>query len=342
VAGHAIDSNNEAPMERQNSSPGAGTSRRRFLGYTALGAGVAGVLAADRLVAEAWAGPAPNSSALNVRQFGAVGDGNHNDAPAIQHAIDAAGHEGGGVVLVPAGNYRLRSRLRVTREVILQGVGWSIDRATAGGDRRQPGSWLKLDDPGVGAISLTGRGAGVLDLGIRHRQPKPSRGSFAPLDYPFAIDVTADDCWLENVMLLNPTRGIRAHNPNGFIERINRRRIYEQPLLVGIEIDNMGDVMMVDEVHFWPFWFDWTGIGPGVGLAPHALANTTGIRSLRNDNPHFAQIFVFGCAVGAESTSELRSRARGSRCCAARATPRAISLRAPAAQSPSLSGRRLP
>ena len=38
----------------------------------------------------------------DVRDYGARGDGQHLDTPHIQAAIDAAVHEGGGVVLLPA------------------------------------------------------------------------------------------------------------------------------------------------------------------------------------------------------------------------------------------------
>lgn len=39
----------------------------------------------------------------DILEFGALGDGNSNDAPAIQRAIDACSAAGGGTVLVPAG-----------------------------------------------------------------------------------------------------------------------------------------------------------------------------------------------------------------------------------------------
>ena len=39
----------------------------------------------------------------NIRDFGAVGDGEHNDTAAIQRAIDAAAQEGGGRVVLPPG-----------------------------------------------------------------------------------------------------------------------------------------------------------------------------------------------------------------------------------------------
>jgi polygalacturonase len=42
-------------------------------------------------------------STYNVIDFGAAGDGQANDAAAIQRAIDACTAAGGGTVLLPAG-----------------------------------------------------------------------------------------------------------------------------------------------------------------------------------------------------------------------------------------------
>ena len=41
----------------------------------------------------------------NVRDFGAKGDGQTLDSPAINAAIEAAVRDGGGQVLLPAGTY---------------------------------------------------------------------------------------------------------------------------------------------------------------------------------------------------------------------------------------------
>jgi hypothetical protein len=48
---------------------------------------------------------AAQPSWFNVRDFGARGDGQSNDAPAIRKAIEAAAGAGGGVVYLPPGNY---------------------------------------------------------------------------------------------------------------------------------------------------------------------------------------------------------------------------------------------
>jgi polygalacturonase len=66
---------------------------------------------------------------LNVRDFGALGDGTTKDTAAIQQAVDRCSVLGGGEVLIPAGNYftgaialRTRTLLRLDKEAILTGT----------------------------------------------------------------------------------------------------------------------------------------------------------------------------------------------------------------------------
>lgn len=66
---------------------------------------------ASSLSAETSAPPvsgAPKAS-LNVRDFGAKGDGQAKDTVAVQKALDACASAGGGVVIVPSGNYLMGS-----------------------------------------------------------------------------------------------------------------------------------------------------------------------------------------------------------------------------------------
>ena len=51
----------------------------------------------------------PNRVPLNVRDFGARADGRTKDTAAFQKALDACGTNGGGTVVVPAGNYLIGS-----------------------------------------------------------------------------------------------------------------------------------------------------------------------------------------------------------------------------------------
>src|SRR5450432_3869019 len=83
------------------------TERREFLKFT--GAGIAGSAMATAATVQAAptktkANPAAGNH-LDVRAFGATGDGKTLDTPAINQAIDAAAAEGGGIVRFPAGSY---------------------------------------------------------------------------------------------------------------------------------------------------------------------------------------------------------------------------------------------
>jgi hypothetical protein len=46
-----------------------------------------------------------SDSTINLRDFGALGDGTTNDGPALQSALDALAESGGGTLFVPAGRY---------------------------------------------------------------------------------------------------------------------------------------------------------------------------------------------------------------------------------------------
>src|SRR6187549_93787 len=96
-----------------------------LIGGTAANVWAQGVPAARRIV---WAPgvpggiPARTTICSNVvSNFGAFGDGVHDDAPAIQNAINACGS--GGVVFIPAGTYRLNSQLQISKGITLRGAG---------------------------------------------------------------------------------------------------------------------------------------------------------------------------------------------------------------------------
>lgn len=92
---------------------------------------------------------------FNVRDFGAVGDGNSDDATSIQLAIDAAEAAEGGIVLFPPGTYKITSRLTVdTSGVSLRGCG----RGT---------TTISVATNGLaGAITLGGVTGPTLNVGI--------------------------------------------------------------------------------------------------------------------------------------------------------------------------------
>jgi hypothetical protein len=63
------------------------------------------------------------AATYNVRSFGAKGDGQTNDAPAIQAAEDAAERAGGGEVYLPAGHYLMDETIVIGSNIDFHGDG---------------------------------------------------------------------------------------------------------------------------------------------------------------------------------------------------------------------------
>lgn len=68
----------------------------------------------------------PNSEGLNVRSFGAKGNGTTDDSAAFQAALDKAASSGIGLVVVPPGTYSIGTALTARAPIRLEGLsGWS-------------------------------------------------------------------------------------------------------------------------------------------------------------------------------------------------------------------------
>jgi hypothetical protein len=72
---------------------------------------------------------------INVKDWGAIGNNNNNDGPAIQAEIDACLARGGGRVFFPTGNYRINGPLIVgsdAKDVGVQLIGNGKGASTFG------------------------------------------------------------------------------------------------------------------------------------------------------------------------------------------------------------------
>lgn len=129
-----------------------GSFRRDFLKAGVVGA--AGSVLAGATVAAASGQPKQSGEKFDVRIFGATGNGETLDTPAINRAIDAAAANGGGTVIFPAGSYLCYS-IHLKSDVDLYlGPGASIiaaDAPAAGGqgyDPPEPNQWDHYQDFG--------------------------------------------------------------------------------------------------------------------------------------------------------------------------------------------------
>ncbi|MFJ4517448.1 glycosyl hydrolase family 28-related protein [Streptomyces sp. NPDC088816] len=98
---------------------------------------------------------------LNVKNYGAAGNGVANDTAAIQAAINEANAAGGGVVYIPRGTYKLTDALTLKSNVWLQGDGIAatVLAQTATNKHGIKGSNLEL--VGIESLSVKGPGSGT-------------------------------------------------------------------------------------------------------------------------------------------------------------------------------------
>lgn len=106
---------------------------------------------------------------LNAKDFGAVGDGVADDTAAIQAAINAVG-ENGGLVVLPAGKYKITDTINiVNHHTALEGtggVGFELNSATDGATQLIWGGIYELAKP---MIRVGGLPAGAMTTGVQLR-----------------------------------------------------------------------------------------------------------------------------------------------------------------------------
>jgi len=185
----------------------------------------------------------------HVRDFGAVGNGTTNDAPAIQAAINALKLAGGGVLQFGARIYRIASPIVIDGvTVTLQGAGFTE------GPNESHGTWFKIDQTGFTPFTFSGsmaRGSIVRDIAVRQLHNQSYSASWTPTDYDYVFRV--QDCFgavdFENVFLVAVNRGIWCDNSG----RMSIKRLRGQVFTRGVEVDRCLDICRLEHMHFWSF-----------------------------------------------------------------------------------------
>ncbi|MFB6272020.1 MAG: glycoside hydrolase family 28 protein [Salinibacter sp.] len=161
------------------------SSRRRFLKNATLasGGGLGASMVGGRSAAEET-----GRTIYNIVDFGAEGDGQTNDAGAIQTAIDRCTEAGGGTVLVPAGSTFLTGSFKLKSNVNLHLETGATLLASPNPDDYEEKTLIKALD--AERISLTGRGTidgqgrkFMAELDEDHHQPKDWRPRMMILEH---------------------------------------------------------------------------------------------------------------------------------------------------------------
>lgn len=221
---------------------------------------------------------------VHVHDFGAIGNGITNDAPAIQAAINFLAGRGGGVVQFGPRHYRLASGITINGVTVrLQGAGFTEGPGPA------DGTWLTVANTGFTPITFSGlmaRGSVVADIAVAEIHPGNFSASWTPTNYDWFFRIV--DCLggvdFENIFLCGVNKGFLCHNSG----RTDFRRIRGQVFSAGIEIEQALDVPRLHNIHFWPFW------SSNVHVVDWQQANGDAIIFRRCDGPFIDQAFVLG------------------------------------------------
>jgi hypothetical protein len=264
-------------------------SRRQLLsgiGLTATTGILAGTLTGNL---SASAEPAPHTTdarALNVRDFGAAGDGAKDDTEAFNMALKKAADENC-VVFIPAGQYLISGHLNVPANVRLEGVyvgpaartksSGSVLLATEGAGNADGHPFITLH------TSSALRGLTVFYPEQKLQNP--------PVAYPWTIRGVGDNICLENILLVNPYQAVDFGTQPAGRHSING--LYGQPLYRGIYVDRCFDVGRISNVHFWSFWGGWDG-----PLYEFMRANAIAFVLGRSDWEFMNNCFCIGYHIG--------------------------------------------
>ncbi len=237
--------------------------------------------------------------ACTVQDFGARGDGVHNDRDAFQKALDYARSLGGGTVYAPAGAYRIEGTLAVPRSVYLAGVWQDPDEAP--GSMKDGTLLLALPEPGIDKTPFItlGASAGVMGLTVYYPEQKLD----APVEYAATIHVKDTLDGKANAFssvycttLVNPYYGLQMGPQWNELHFINRLRM--SPLWRGAYCNMCTDVGRIQGMTVSAkYWAVYEGLRRET-VAARMKESLTALVLQRTDGQNCYDLLLEDCRTG--------------------------------------------
>lgn len=230
---------------------------------------------------------------IDVRNFGAVGDGITDDTDAFDEALQTAAGTGTAqrLVYVPPGQYRLTRKITIPAFVKMQGMNWLPDPSNLA----QTLATSLYIDWGAGqnnhAIEMSSSSA--IEGFTIYYPGQAAKTDATPIEFGFSIATPSasgiyDNIQINYITLYNSYRGIRMNNGGRY--RISN--IQGQPLFLGITTSDCFDAASITNVHFWDFWTQ------SDTLFAWVKANATALEMWRVDDLKVENIIALGYNIG--------------------------------------------
>jgi len=224
---------------------------------------------------------------INVKAYGAKGDGKTDDSKAFQKAIDQAFNTNVKVVTVPKGNYILTSTVTIKSGVTLLGAVKLPFKAAFGMDYALITVKRTQNNVSLPCFKLE---MGSAIKGFSFYWPDQVKNSNKPIPYGWAITTSgkqsgSDNIQIEDIMLTNCYNGINIDNGG----QLNVRNIFGQTFNVGIRLDRLYDVSRLENIHFWDFWAT-----AGTVAKDYIQVNGQAIVIGRVDGLQVTNVFTYG------------------------------------------------
>ncbi|MHB1000661.1 MAG: glycosyl hydrolase family 28-related protein [Armatimonadota bacterium] len=232
-----------------------------------------------------------DNESINVKSFGAKGDGVADDTKAIQSALNEAA-KAGGIVFLPAARYLVSGSLKIPVGVHLKGAAMSPQyiEPLIGSVVMATGGHGKEDAP---ALFELGDSSSVTGLTVFY--PKQEVNKIVP--YPWTFHMQGGDNTVENITLINSYNGIQVGPEPNVRHRI--RSVYGCVLRRGIKVDSCSDIGRIDNVQFHCHWWSSKKVnGDWEPVFQYMLKNCEAFIFGRTDWEYVNNTFVFPVNIG--------------------------------------------
>ena len=154
-----------------------------------------------------------------VLDFKADCTGTTDASSDIQAALDSARQNGGGIVYIPGGDYIINSPLTVYSNTALLGAYRQSAFSSTYGSRLLINYAAGLGESAAAAVTVLGENAGINGFQIICPDSAPTDENYADFsdDSAYAVECTASNNYVFNIVMTSVGRGIKLTNADGFV-----------------------------------------------------------------------------------------------------------------------------